>query len=249
MTNSGFEDWCSVDDIIYPYAPGASPYWGTGNVGASLGSAVLTDKTTDTRPGSEGLYAARLESKTVIGKFAAGTCSSASTPPRAAPTASSPSERRSPAARRGLRIWVKYTQGSINKIDKVPAGVTIRQGDPDTGIVYIALGTWTAEEYGYTEDKGVPTRFGTDESPICIDTRNVNTFFKPDGKDVVAYGEQLMTSTVGEWTQYTIPLDYRTTAVVPTHIMIVCSASRYGDYFTGSTDSRMWVDDFELLYE
>ena len=149
----------------------------------------------------------------------------------------------------GLRIWVKYTQGSINKIDKVPAGVTIQQGDPDTGIVYIALGTWTAEEYGYTEDKGVPTRFGTDESPICIDTRNVNTFFKPDGKDVVAYGEQLMTSTVGEWTQYTIPLDYRTTAVVPTHIMIVCSASRYGDYFTGSTDSRMWVDDFELLYE
>ena len=41
---------------------------------------------------------------------------------------------------------------------------------------------------------------------ICIDTRNVNTFFKPDGKDVVAYGEQLMTSTVGEWTQYTLSL-------------------------------------------
>ena len=169
VTNSGFEDWCSVDDIIYPYAPDASPYWGTGNVGASLGSAVLTDKTTDTRPGTFG---------------APFTCR---------PT--------------GLRIWVKYTQGSINKIDKVPAGVTIQQGDPDTGIVYIALGTWTAEEYGYTEDKGVPTRFGTDESPICIDTRNVNTFFKPDGKDVVAYGEQLMTSTVGEW--------YRCCAGVP----------------------------------
>ncbi len=249
VTNSGFEDWCSVDDIIYPYAPGASPYWGTGNVGASLGSAVLTDKTTDTRPGSEGLYAARLESKTVIGKFAAGNLFigkyAATRGTNGIITFGAPFTCRPT----GLRIWVKYTQGSINKIDKVPAGVTIRQGDPDTGIVYIALGTWTAEEYGYTEDKGVPTRFGTDESPICIDTRNVNTFFKPDGKDVVAYGEQLMTSTVGEWTQYTIPLDYRTTAGVPTHIMIVCSASRYGDYFTGSTDSRMWVDDFELLYE
>lgn len=249
VSNAGFEDWCTVEDIIYPYAPGASPYWGTGNVGASLGSAVLTDKTSDTRPGTEGLYAAKLESKTVIGKFAAGnlfigkyvaTRGTNGIITFGAPFTCRPT---------GLRIWAKYTQGNINKIDKIPAGVTIQTGDPDTGIVYIALGTWTAEEYGYTEEKGVPTRFGTDESPICIDTRNVNSFFKPDGKDVVAYGEQLMTRTVGEWTQYTIPLDYRSTGIVPTHILIVCSASRYGDYFTGSTDSRMWVDDFELLYE
>ena len=31
--------------------------------------------------------------------------------------------------------------------------------------------------------------------------------------------------------------------------MIVCSASRWGDYFTGSTQSEMWLDDFELLYD
>ena len=31
--------------------------------------------------------------------------------------------------------------------------------------------------------------------------------------------------------------------------MIVCSASRWGDYFTGSTKSEMWVDDFELIYD
>lgn len=249
VPNSGFEDWCSVNDIIYPYAEGATPYWGTGNVGASLGSAVLTDKTTDTRPGTEGLYAARLESKTVIGKFAAGNLFlgkyAATRGTNGIITFGAPFTCRPTA----LRIWARYTQGNINKIDKIPAGVTIRQGDPDTGIVYIALGTWTAEEYGYTQDKGVPTRFGSDFSPLCIDTRDVNTFFKPDGKDVVAYGEQLMTRTVGEWTEYVIPLDYRSTGIEPTHIMIVCSASRYGDYFTGSTDSRLWVDDFELLYE
>ena len=44
-------------------------------------------------------------------------------------------------------------------------------------------------------------------------------------------------------------LDYTTTNVAPTHLIVVCSASRYGDYFTGSSDSEMWVDDFELIYE
>lgn len=49
--------------------------------------------------------------------------------------------------------------------------------------------------------------------------------------------------------EFTLPLDYVATDRIPTHIMIVCAASRYGDYFTGSTESVMWVDDFELLYE
>ena len=51
------------------------------------------------------------------------------------------------------------------------------------------------------------------------------------------------------FTEFTIPLDYVATNRIPTHLMIVCSSSRLGDYFTGSTKSVMWVDDFELLYE
>ena len=30
--------------------------------------------------------------------------------------------------------------------------------------------------------------------------------------------------------------------------MVVCSASRWGDYFIGSDQSVMWVDDVELVY-
>ncbi len=36
---------------------------------------------------------------------------------------------------------------------------------------------------------------------------------------------------------------------MPTHLIVVCSASRWGDYFTGSTDSCLLVDDLELIYE
>ena len=35
----------------------------------------------------------------------------------------------------------------------------------------------------------------------------------------------------------------------PTYILIVASASKYGDYFTGSTSSVLLLDEFELLFD
>ena len=110
--------------------------------------------------------------------------------------------------------------------------------DPDEGMIYMALGCWTAAEYG-----------GTDQSPVQIYTGDTKTFFDPAGKDIVAYGEAVFQSSVDEWREFTVTLDYTATDIRPTHLIIVCSASRYGDYFTGSSDSEMWVDDFELIYE
>ena len=54
---------------------------------------------------------------------------------------------------------------------------------------------------------------------------------------------------IDEWTEFTIPIEYTATDRVPTHILIVCSSSRWGDYFTGCDKSELWVDDFELLYD
>lgn len=48
-----------------------------------------------------------------------------------------------------------------------------------------------------------------------------------------------------------IPLEYKDSAKTTelTHLVIVCSASKFGDYFCGSTGSVMYLDDFELVYE
>jgi hypothetical protein len=143
-------------------------------------------------------------------------------------------------------LWLKYNCGAVDKIGTLPSGSTLQAGDNDTGSIFIALGTWTAEEYGVDATGQV---MGTDQYPVIVDTRDKGTFFNPSSAGVVAYGELLLTQSVDEWQEFTIPLDYTTTSVVPTHIVIVCSASRYGDYFTGSTQSVMWVDDFELIYE
>lgn len=249
LENGGFENWCTLDGIVYPYADGASPYWGTGNKGSKIANATLTDKG-DPRPGSSGQYSADLRSQFAnifgIGKFAAGNLFTGEYVMNAGTNGIITFGRPFTLRPTKLRIWVRYNRGVIDRVKSYPAGTEIKIGDNDNGHVYIALGTWSAEEYG--KDSTGEQR-GSSASPICIDTRDVSTFFKSDGKDVIGYGEHVFKESVEEWTQITVPIEYRTTGTRPTHLMIVCSASRWGDYFTGSTQSEMWLDDFELLYD
>lgn len=254
LPNAGLEDWCVLKDIVYPYLPDAVPFWGTGNPGAAIaGGVVLTDKCTDLRPGSTGSYSARLESTFAnvagIGKFAAGNLYTGTYVKNAGTNGVITFGRSFALRPTALKVWLKYECGIVDRILSLPAGSDMQIGDPDNGVVYIALGTWTADEYGDTEERGETVRYGTADSPICVDTRNKNSFFNPKGKDVVGYGELIMDYSVEEWREMTIPIEYVATDIRPTHILVVCSASRYGDYFSGSTKSRMWLDDFELIYD
>ncbi|MBQ8308143.1 MAG: PCMD domain-containing protein, partial [Alistipes sp.] len=201
---------------------------------------------------SEGDYCARLQSQYAnlagIGKFAAGNLYVGKYVKNAGTNGIVAFGHPFTLRPTALRFWLKYNCGTVDRIEKLPTGESLQAGDPDIGVIYVALGTWSKEEYGYTEEKGTPTLYGTDTSPVIIDTRNEATFFDPHGKDVVGYGEMLLRSNVDGWTQITLPIDYVATDIKPTHIVITFSASRYGDYFTGSTQSVMWLDDIELLY-
>lgn len=257
LPNCDLETWSKPKNPWLPFASDDSgnpidPFWGSGNNGATVISSSdnLTTPVTDLHPEATGKYSARLESRYVVMKLAAGNLFTGEfvgirslshgivnfgRPFTLRPTA--------------LRLWMKYTCGQIDNakdIGSVPVGESIQVGDYDTGSIYIALGTWTKEEYGYGKDHEL---FGTDESPVSIDTRDASTFFDPNGKDVIGYGGRYFHESVDEWTQITIPIEYSATDKRPTHIVVVCSASRLGDYFTGSRNSRMWIDDIELLYD
>jgi hypothetical protein len=73
--------------------------------------------------------------------------------------------------------------------------------------------------------------------------------FDKSGDNIIAYGEKVFTeATEGDgMVQIEIPLDYARTDVHPSNIVVVASASKLGDYFTGGP-SVMYVDDFELVY-
>ena len=254
LINNGFEEWCTEEGIVYPGVSKDGAYWGSGNPGAAVASTTLTNKSTDTRPGSAGSCSALLESKLAgilgIGRLAAGNLFVGKYVATRGTNGIVGFGRPFTGRPTALHGWVKYDCGLLTDIGKsLPPGLTLNEGDPDCGIIYVALGTWTPEKYGVCEQESGDKQLGTAEVPICIDTRDGSTFFDPAGPDVIAYGELVLNQSVGQWQEFTIKLVYNRTDIVPTHLVLTCSASRYGDYYTGSRDSRMWVDDFEFLYD
>lgn len=256
LPNSNFDAWCTIPsssnkyEVVYPYAADATPFWGTGNVGAGVAKVTLTEQDTPHTGAPSGTYSAALRSKFAniagIGKFAAGNLFTGKYVRNAVTDGIITFGRAFTLRPTAIRFWVKYNCGEVDKIKKLPAGSTLKLGDNDNGLVYIMLGTWTAAEYGKdSEGKMV----GTDDSPYCIDTRDESTFIRPGGKDMVAYGEYLMTESVTTWQQVTVPITYVATDRIPTHVLVVGTASRLGDYFSGSTKSELWIDDLELLYD
>ncbi len=154
-----------------------------------------------------------------------------------------------------LRGWMKYTPGTVTHND---SNNKLETGESDQSSLYIALGTWSASDYGYDS---TGTLRGDSETPIVIDTRDKSTFFDSTSSDIIAYGELIYSEATDGWIEFEIELEYRDLvdssgnvitgahSRVPTHIVVVGSSSRYGDYFTGSSSSKMWIDDFELIYE
>ena len=68
---------------------------------------------------------------------------------------------------------------------------------------------------------------------------------------MIAYGTLSEEESKGAatYTPFTIKLKYRDLTRKPKYIIVVASASMYGDFFTGSADSQMYIDNFELDYE
>ncbi len=242
LPNAGFEEWSTNNNIVYPFLADSAPYWNTGNDGAAIAGTTLTEPTSDVRPGSEGMYAASLQSKKAslmgIGKFAAGNLFVGEFGGLVGTNGLVNFGRPCTARPVALHGWVKYNCGIIDEVGKVPsARPDLKKGDNDEGQIAIAVGNWTAAEYG-----------GSEECPVVVNTQNESTFFNPKGKDVIGSGELIFAESTDGWIEFTLPIDYRSTNEIPTHIIIICTGSHFGDYFTGSTQSLMLVDDFELIY-
>ena len=99
-------------------------------------------------------------------------------------------------------------------------------GKPDIASVQVFITDWSA-----------PFRIST-ASGKFVDTAN--------DSGIIAYGSMDFNQTNG-YVEFTIPLTYRSTTRQPRYVVIAASASKYGDYFTGSTTSVMYVDEFSFV--
>ena len=150
-----------------------------------------------------------------------------------------------------LKGWFKYNRGeTVDYPDGTDSRKTeLQNSGGDQCSVYIALTdnegvTYEGHNYAYEINGDL-----SGDNPDAYQYKNAIDF-TTDNKDIIAYGTitEAEAKGTGSWQQFTIDLKYRDLTRVPKYIIVVASASKYGDYFTGSTSSVMYIDDFELVY-
>lgn len=238
--NMGFEDWHkSEKSVICPWAKDGSVFWDTGNHGSAIvGEKNVTTNVPDIRPGSTGKYAACLSSQNILGvKFAAGNLFVGEYKDTEGTNGILGFGREFASYPTALKGWFKYQTAPIKFVSK---GYEHLKNEPDTCIVWVALGDWELTQNAETGQKTAVE--------IRTDNNNNGKYFDKNDPHVIAYGEMTCGEDVNEYKSFEVKLDYRATNRVPTSLLIVCSASKYGDYFTGG-ECVMWIDDFSLVYD
>ena len=135
-----------------------------------------------------------------------------------------------------IKGWYQYTTGKITHLGSNQPANTVTKNDNDLWSAQVVL----------LDLSGQSDKF------IQVDNTNMSTFpdWNTDSR-VVAYGklsDDFCKQQKTSWTQFVINLEYKDLIKKPTHIIILFSSSKYGDYFTGSTSSLLYLDDLEFVY-
>lgn len=226
LTNGSLDNWHAVDKLWNPWAQGGTSYWDTGNKGATTVGNSNSVPTDDTATGSG--QAALLESKWIVLKFAAGNIFTGTYVKTVGTNGVLNFGREFSSFPTKLRFSYKCAPVVIDKVGE--ESLEYLKGRMDTCHVYTALGDW---------DEPVEIRTRPSERKL-LDRKDPN---------MIAFGEMMVGKTVDNWTTAEITYDYRSLTRTPRYIIVVASASKYGDYFTGGVGTKMWVDNFELVYE
>ena len=67
--------------------------------------------------------------------------------------------------------------------------------------------------------------------------------------NIIAYAEMCSAESTDGYIPFSLELEYRELGRTPKYILIVISASKYGDFFTGGDGSTLWLDELELHYD
>lgn len=241
--NAGFE-YTSGSSPILIYGDKQSMWWDTGNHGsATMKKNVTTPDTSVKHSGNQSiLLSSQFVGVLGIGKFAAGNLFAGKYLKTDGTDGVLGWGRPCTSRPKALKLWVRYEPGTVDN-----GGSHIANGVTDQGIIYVAVGDWAGQA---AEGETWPFVVKTKDQTLF--TTEKGTY---SGDGTIAYGEKIFTEAYKEGTnlkELTIELDYNNYGGdqrKPTSIIIVASASRYGDYFEVSGASKMWLDDMELIYE
>ena len=243
--NASFEAVSDSSSIILIHGTGQSTWWDTGNHGSStMNKNVTTPDTSVKHSGNQSLLlSSQFVGFGIIGKFAAGNLFAGKYLDTEGADGILGWGRPCTSRPKALKVYVRYEPAIVDN-----GGDYIANGATDQGIIYVAIGDWAGQE----------ANGGT--WPFVVRTKNASSLFSTEkgtysGDGIIAYGEKTFEEAYndgGNMKELTINLDYDNfggNQRKPTSIIIVASASKYGDYFQGGDGSKMWLDDMELIYE
>lgn len=266
LYNGDFDNWYQNQKAWYPiaetdatsfdnYKGYLNSFWDSGNLGAAtMGKNPTEEETSDVH--TAGGSAAKLSSQFVgifgIGKFAAGNLYTGHyyetvMSPMGAKLFFGQAFTSRPTKLKGC---FKYNRGTSVDYGDNPYKSELQATGGDLCSIYIAL----ADNEG-VDGGGQKYAFEIDNTLSADDPENFrykNTIdFSESNPNIIAYGciSETEAKGTGSWQEFTIDLKYRSLTRVPKYIIVVASASKYGDFFTGSKSSVMYVDDFELVYD
>lgn len=245
LPNGNMDDWYQSGRTWYAVSESdynaGSLFWDSSNPGTTTGAGALVNKNptqgNSTVVHTAGGKSAELKSQYAsafgIGKFAAASLYSGQFNSLVGTSGAKIDFGRPFTSRpTGLHGFYQYTSGLIDYVGgNTPSGLGIESGvTPDSCAIYIALS----------------------DKVFTVDNTETSTFIDFYNDDsIIAYGElpaSERVSTGGQWKEFNIDLKYKSLDRKPSYIIVVFSSSKYGDYFTGSTGSLMYVDDIELIY-
>lgn len=239
LQNAGFEDWYKAGSVWYAASQSiydAGNYmWDTSNPGSGSFGYNPTSQSTDVKHGDKS--AAKLETQYAFIKLAAASLYYGRFNGLVGISGAKIDFGQEFASRpTSFKGWYQYKPEVIdNEKQELGSSGVLKVGDSDQCSIYIIL------------SKGTYQVNNTDVSTL-LTAENV---WKND--QFIAFGELPAEQCKGTdgWVNFDIPLQYKEGKFgeQPTHLIIVCSSSKYGDYFTGAVGSTMYLDDFSLNYE
>ncbi|MGL4519130.1 MAG: PCMD domain-containing protein [Phocaeicola sp.] len=233
ISDGSFDYWHQAGKVWNPWSEGSSSNWDSGNKGATTLGESITIPTADTCEENPSGQAASLSSKFVgigsLGKFAAGnlflgeylrTDGTNGVLAFGRPYRAFPTQ---------ATIYYKYTPALINYVDAELSSV-VALNTPDTCHIYVALGDW--------------------DEPVEIRTRKSDRkLFDLNDPNIIAYAAFQSGQATSTYQKLTLDLEYRATNRTPKYLVVVCSASKYGDYFTGGAGSSLLVDELSVTFD
>lgn len=223
IENSSFDNWEKVGKVWY------AQHWDSANKGTStLGKNVTEPEESFLAVKGPGKKAVKMASQFIgvlgIGKFASA-CIYTGHFVKVVGTSGSQLSFGVPFDCRpaSLHGYYSYHPGVINYADKDHKSLL---GTTDHASVEIYLAVW--------------------KEPFLVDnTRGINLTSKTPG--VIGYGVLDFSTSTNGYVEFDVPVTY-TSDATPTYIVIMSNSSRGGGYFTGSTDSVLYIDELELRY-